>query len=118
MTKCSNVQSITAEDIPLRDAILTATGVSPRVYPIIIKVVRHPITETGGRPYDCTYGANSIWYQLGTREERLWMLSDAKRILVDHYQVQAKLVDDALSVIPEYRRAIKRGPIVRPPPRT
>jgi hypothetical protein len=118
MSKCSNVQSTIAEDIPLDEAILTATGVSPRVYPIIIKVVRHPITDRGDRPYDCTYGADSVWYQMGTREERLWILSDAKRVLVDCYQVQAKVVDDALSVIPEYRRAIRRGPITRPPPRT
>lgn len=99
------------KDIPLRKAIVATKGVAPKVYPAsrrTVMVFEWP-TVTEDRDYEITYGAGNVEFQEATPRKRLRLLLGHKRELIEEYEVPDQIVDDALVVIPEYRRAKQRA---------
>lgn len=106
MSKCSNVQS--PKDVPLRKAIVAARGTSPKSYPKVVKVFRHPPEVSDILQFDYTCGADHVAFRAGTDKERLHIIFEAKWLLIVAYKMPEYLVHEALLVIPEYRRRMRR----------
>jgi hypothetical protein len=106
MSKCSNVRS---EDIPLRKAVVAMRGVMIDWHPKAVKVFAFPLPAFAVRYYECDFGIGNAEFACATRKERLRQLFELKRELVDVHSFREKQVDDAFSVIPAFRRALKRS---------
>ena len=95
-------------DIPLSEAILTAKGLSPRIYPISVKVVRYSPDMNLGNLYDYTCGADHSSFRAKTENWQLREIFVAKWVLIKCDEVPEQSVHKALTVIPEYRREMRR----------
>ena len=112
MSKRSSVppsQGRAEEDIPLRKAIVAVRGLAPRVYPIIVKVLRYRPCPQEALKYDYMAGADTIWFRLGTKKHQIRELLDIRRHLLEIEQVPPQTLEKALLNIPEYRRARQRA---------
>lgn len=107
MSKCSNVRR--SKDVRLREAVVAARGVLPRVYPKAVRVFAFPLQGKEVRYYDFDYGIGNSEFRDANKKGRLRLLRNLKRELVEEHGFPETMVHNALLVIPAYRRAVQRA---------
>lgn len=106
MSKCSNVRS--PGDIPLRESVIAARGTSPNSYPKVVKVFQIPLEDSDILKFEYTCGADDAAFRAATDKARLQIIFEAKWTLIVVYKMPEHLVHEALLVIPDYRRKMRR----------
>jgi hypothetical protein len=65
------------------------------------------MTVADDRAQEFSYGAGNSDFQSASKQQRLRLLLEAKRVLIMEFEVPEQIVHDALMVIPAYRRAMR-----------
>lgn len=106
MPKCSTVRS--RDDVPLQKAIVAARGIASNSYPKVVEVFRHPPEVSEILQFEYTCGADHSGFRSATERQQLDIIFETKWVLMVCYKIPERIVHEALTTIPEYRREMRR----------